>query len=60
MAAGKFREATAAFPRALGLDPKRAHVVDRLTEVARRQHVATPTLPAANGEANIIESHTVA
>jgi hypothetical protein len=60
LAAGKFPEATAALHRALGLDPKRAHVVDRFTEVARRQHAATATLPAANREADIIESHTVA
>jgi hypothetical protein len=46
--------------RALDLDPKRAHVVDRFTEVAWRQHAATATLPAANREADIIESHTVA
>ena len=47
MAAEKFPEATAAFHRARELDPKRAHVVDRLAEVARRQHAATATLPAA-------------
>ena len=29
LAAEKFPDATAAFQRALGLDPKRAHVVDR-------------------------------
>jgi len=47
MAAEKFPEATAAFHRARELDPKRPHVVDRLAEVARRQHAATATLPAA-------------
>jgi hypothetical protein len=48
LAAEKFPDATAAFQRARELDPKRAHVVDRLTEVARRQHAATATLPAAS------------
>jgi hypothetical protein len=47
MAAEKFLDATAAFHRARELDPKRPHVVDRLAEVARRQHAATATLPAA-------------
>jgi predicted Zn-dependent protease len=47
MAAEKFPEATAAFHRARELDPKRPHVVDRLAEVARRQHAATATRPAA-------------
>ena len=47
MAAEKFPEATAAFHRARELDPKRPHVVERLAEVARRQHAATATLPAA-------------
>jgi hypothetical protein len=47
MAAEKFPEATAAFHRARELDSKRAHVVDRLAEVARRQHAATATRPAA-------------
>jgi hypothetical protein len=46
--------------RVLDLDPKRAHVVDRFTEVAWRQHAATATLPAANREADISERHTVA
>jgi hypothetical protein len=47
MAAEKFPEAMAAFHRARELDPKRPHVVDRLAEVARRQHAATTTRPAA-------------
>jgi len=47
LAAEKFPEATAAFHRARELDPKRAHVVDRLAEAARRQHAATATRPAA-------------
>jgi cytochrome c-type biogenesis protein CcmH/NrfG len=47
MAAEKFPEAMAAFHRARELDPKRPHVVDRLAEVARRQHAATATRPAA-------------
>jgi hypothetical protein len=48
MAAEKFPEAMAAFHRARELDPKRAHVVDRLAEVARRRHAATATRPAAS------------
>jgi Flp pilus assembly protein TadD len=47
LAEENFPEATAAFHRARELDPKRPHVVDRLTEVARRQHAATATRPAA-------------
>jgi hypothetical protein len=47
LAGEKFTEATAAFHRARELDPKRAHVVDRLAEVERRQHAATATRPAA-------------
>jgi predicted negative regulator of RcsB-dependent stress response len=47
LAAEKFTEATAAFHQALELDPKRAHVADRLAEVERRQHAATATRPAA-------------
>jgi hypothetical protein len=47
MAAEKYPEATAAFHRARELDPKRVHVLDRLAEVARRQHAATATRPAA-------------
>ena len=41
LAAGQFAEATAAFHRALELDPKRPHVAERLAEVARRQHAAS-------------------
>jgi len=41
LAEGKFAEATAAFHRALELDPKRPHVADRLAEVARRQQAAS-------------------
>jgi hypothetical protein len=47
LAAEKFPEATAAFHRACELDPKRAHVAERLAEVARRQHAVTATRPAA-------------
>jgi Flp pilus assembly protein TadD len=47
LAEENFPEATAAFHRARELDPKRPHVVDRLAEVARRQHAATATRPAA-------------
>jgi hypothetical protein len=46
LAEEKFREATAAFHQARELDPKRAHVADRLAEVARRQHTLPVTLPA--------------
>jgi hypothetical protein len=47
LAAQKFPEATAAFHRARELDPKRAHVAERLAEVARRQHAVAATQPAA-------------
>jgi hypothetical protein len=42
LAEGKFAEATAAFHRSRELDPKRPHVAERLAEVARRQHAASP------------------
>jgi hypothetical protein len=42
LAAGQFAEAIAAFQRARELDPKRPHVAERLAEVARRQHAASP------------------
>jgi hypothetical protein len=45
LAEEKFCEATAAFHQARELDPKRAHVADRLAEVARRQHAVPATLP---------------
>jgi len=45
LAEEKFREATAAFHQARELDPKRAHVADRLAEVARRQHTVPATQP---------------
>lgn len=48
LAEGKFDEATAAFHHARELDPKRAHVADRLAEVERRQHAASATL-STNG-----------
>jgi len=48
LAEGKFDEATAAFHQARELDPKRAHVADRLAEVERRQHAASATL-STNG-----------
>jgi hypothetical protein len=47
LAAGQFAEATAAFQRARELDPKRPHVAERLAEVARRQHAASPPPSAA-------------
>jgi tetratricopeptide (TPR) repeat protein len=43
LAEGKFDEAIAAFHQARELDPKRAHVADRLAEVERRQHAASAT-----------------
>ena len=43
LAAEKFAEATAAFQRARELDPKRAHVADRLAEVVRRQGAVLAT-----------------
>jgi cytochrome c-type biogenesis protein CcmH/NrfG len=46
LAEGKFDEAIAAFHQARELDPKRAHVADRLAEAERRQHAASATLPA--------------
>jgi len=48
LAEGKFDEAIAAFHQALELDPKRAHVADRLAEVERRQHAASAVL-STNG-----------
>ena len=48
LAEGKFAEATAAFERAREIDPKRAHVADRLAEVQRRQHAALATPPASS------------
>jgi cytochrome c-type biogenesis protein CcmH/NrfG len=45
LAEGKFAEATAAFHQARELDPKRAHVADRLAEVERQQ-AASATVPA--------------
>jgi hypothetical protein len=47
LAAGQFAEAIAAFQQARELDPKRPHVTERLAEVARRQHAAHATPPAA-------------
>ena len=46
LAEGKFDDAIAAFNRARELDPKRAHVADRLAEVERRQHAVSATLPS--------------
>lgn len=47
LAEGKYAEASAAFHRALELDPKRPHIAARLAEVARRQQEASATLPAS-------------
>jgi hypothetical protein len=49
LAEGRFADATAAFERARALDPKRLHVTERLAEVGRRQHVASPPAPVAAG-----------
>ena len=46
LAEGKFDDAIAAVHRARELDPKRAHVADRLAEVERRQHAVSATLPS--------------
>jgi rubrerythrin len=48
-AAGRPAAATAALERARVLDPKRLHVTERLAEVARRQHAASPPAPVAAG-----------
>ena len=48
LAEEKFTEATAAFHQARELDPKRAHVADRLAEVERRQHAVTAMLAATS------------
>ena len=48
LAEGRFAEATAAFERAREIDPKRAHVADRLAEVVRRQQAALVTPPAGS------------
>ena len=43
LAAGELADARAAFQQARELDPKRAHVAERLAEVERRQRaVSTP------------------
>jgi hypothetical protein len=44
LAEGKFAEATAAFQHARALDPKRAHIAERLAEVERQQ-AASATVP---------------
>jgi cytochrome c-type biogenesis protein CcmH/NrfG len=46
LAEGKFAEATAAFQQAHELDPKRAHVTERLAEVKRQQQAASAPAPA--------------
>jgi tetratricopeptide (TPR) repeat protein len=45
LAEGKFAEAIAAFQQAREIDPKRAHVAERLAE-AERQQAASITAPA--------------
>ena len=47
LAAGQWADATAAFERTRTLDPKRPYVAERLAEVARRQHAASPPPSAA-------------
>ena len=47
--AGQWADATAAFEQARTLDPKRPYVAERLAEVARRQHAASPPAPVAAG-----------
>ena len=47
LAEGKFADAVAAFQRARELDPKRAHVADRLAEAERRQQAAYAAAPAS-------------
>jgi tetratricopeptide (TPR) repeat protein len=44
LAEGKFAEAIAAFQQAREIDPKRAHVAERLAE-AQRQQAASATAP---------------
>jgi len=39
----KFPEATTAYHRAQELDPKHAHVAERLAEEVRRHHAVTAT-----------------
>jgi hypothetical protein len=46
LAEGKFADAIAAFHQARELDPKRAHVADRLAEAERRQQAASAPAPA--------------
>jgi cytochrome c-type biogenesis protein CcmH/NrfG len=46
LAEGKFAEAIAAFQQARELDPKRAHVAERLAEAERQQRTASATAPA--------------
>jgi len=47
--AGQWADATAAFEQARTLDPKRPYVAERLAEVIRRQHLASPPAPVAAG-----------
>src|ERR687891_1721706 len=49
LVAGQWADATAAFEQARTLDPKRPYVAERLAEVARRQHAASPPAPVAAG-----------
>jgi cytochrome c-type biogenesis protein CcmH/NrfG len=46
LAEGKLAEAIAAFHQARELDPKRAHVAERLAEAERQQQAASATAPA--------------
>jgi hypothetical protein len=47
--AGQWADATAAFEQARRLDPKRPYVAERLAEVARQQHAASPPAPVTAG-----------
>jgi hypothetical protein len=47
--AGQWTDATAAFEQARTLDPKRPYVAERLAEVARQQHAASPPAPVTAG-----------
>jgi hypothetical protein len=46
LAEGKFVEAIAAFHQAREIDPKRAHVAERLAEAERQQQAVSATVPA--------------
>jgi cytochrome c-type biogenesis protein CcmH/NrfG len=45
LAEGKFAEAIAAFQQAREIDPKRAHVAERLAEAERQQQAVSARAP---------------